>query len=1452
PWKLDPYNPTAAATNGDNIVDNIEKIEIMLPDAGQYLVEVTHKGEIVDPTNDNNKRQSFSLVISGIAEREIDLALTNANVMVSGCGFNEQTPAFITVENKGQQTIENITVSYQLTDPLFNILHEGTMNLDMIQAGHSEDLLFDLDLSEGFEFILSASVNFPGDQLPANNTFTRNIISESFQVSDNAFQESFEGIVYLEEVGWQVLNENEDNASWMLRIADGPNQFASDGANSMRYGILNPEEDGTEVENQADDWLISTCLYLVPGENYRLSFDYRTWTGEYSENMKVMIGQVPEPGMLTTELVDLNAFTNSEFVTHMQQFTVETEGNYYIAFQVYSDPGHGFVYLDNIVVERMVFNDLAPVSINVAAQGCEFSEATPVEVSFANMGLDPQENFDIQLWVKHETSDTEYTINYTFEGALESEQTASHEFLADMAASGTYEVRLITALAGDENPQNDTLSIEVTNTGVNLANTNYFTDFNGVTQLEQMGWSVHSGTSGSTGWRMGQVPGHANSPPNSLNFYRSDESPVDEWAFTNCFVMEEGVYYRLRFMTATKGTNTEEYFWIYLLNEPSHEAEKELIGEVFVNHFDHQQRELIFQAPSTGYFHIGFFTDFVGPNTFQIYVDDFTVEKVLEKDAAALSIIQKEWGCNSFTDQTPVDIVIENKGLEQLAMASVVLTVEDEEQNQELYELDSELTLGLAEKDTLEFMVDLSAYNTLYTLTAEVVLADDDDPGNNTVVGVIRNTTVDLTVGQEYFTDFEQVTIDGHSDLVDPKTGWWYENTNNDFDIEGGPVTWVMRKNESFALSGEVSMRSGRNQEEAADDWLFTNCYIMNAGENYLFDFYYTGRTVSSTEKMSVYLGNAQQSEAMEQLLWDKTFNLGLDYQQAFVVVSPPEDGTYYIGFNHHSNPDEGWVYLDDVGMRKNFDLDVAVDSIVVEQQSCGFSENTPLNVTVKNTGNLAFDYPVTLTVTVTDPDGQMVFTAEETIEQAMEVNDVLDFNFFADMRKYGKYSIEAFVALPAEANESLTENNVISVEIRNTSMFPHVENLYVTFEDFENMQETGFTRSDLNNDGFTWDLGTTFTNYSFSGSSVFYYSFSTSNAANDWLFSSCAHLQAGTVYNVSYYYRVYSGDYPEDMTFVLASEPHSDAIVQVLDVKEEMDNYNFRRVQYAFTVAEDGTYYFGWHASSPKYHRFMFMDDFSLRVAPQVDGTVRDVEPVAETCDFTEEATFEATLVNLGSETLPEGSLSVTVSGPGPVQEILVNTPSVSALETAQVEFTASLTGNDRHTFQHQLSVPGDEVTGNNSGTMSLFPYALDLQLPGSWFIQDFETIFALREIGWTIHNTNNDNRYWGLRVNDPSLAHSGHNYLVYFTGNTTQAANDWVISGCYELSHERKYKAAFFYRLGSGDHNLRIAVGTAPQATAMEQVIWEQTQITAPSDQPYMHFGDVFEVDESGTYYF
>ena len=57
PWILDPSSPDKGASFGDNFRDNVEKIEISTPAAGEYTIVVKHKNTL------RNGNQDFSLIV---------------------------------------------------------------------------------------------------------------------------------------------------------------------------------------------------------------------------------------------------------------------------------------------------------------------------------------------------------------------------------------------------------------------------------------------------------------------------------------------------------------------------------------------------------------------------------------------------------------------------------------------------------------------------------------------------------------------------------------------------------------------------------------------------------------------------------------------------------------------------------------------------------------------------------------------------------------------------------------------------------------------------------------------------------------------------------------------------------------------------------------------------------------------------------------------------------------------------------------------------------------------------------------------------------------------------------------------------------------------------------------------------------------------------------------------
>lgn len=102
PWILDPTFPAGAATKGNNIRDNVEKIELtdVVPGAA-YTIEITHKGTL------ERGSQAYSLITSGVG----GTAYCSSNP-TSNAGAKIDSVSFANIQNKnasGCTTYSNFT-----------------------------------------------------------------------------------------------------------------------------------------------------------------------------------------------------------------------------------------------------------------------------------------------------------------------------------------------------------------------------------------------------------------------------------------------------------------------------------------------------------------------------------------------------------------------------------------------------------------------------------------------------------------------------------------------------------------------------------------------------------------------------------------------------------------------------------------------------------------------------------------------------------------------------------------------------------------------------------------------------------------------------------------------------------------------------------------------------------------------------------------------------------------------------------------------------------------------------------------------------------------------------------------------------------------------------------------------------------------------------------------------
>lgn len=376
----------------------------------------------------------------------------------------------------------------------------------------------------------------------------------------------------------------------------------------------------------------------------------------------------------------------------------------------------------------------------------------------------------------------------------------------------------------------------------------------------------------------------------------------------------------------------------------------------------------------------------------------------------------------------------------------------------------------------------------------------------------------------------------------------------------------------------------------------------------------------------------------------------------------------------------------------------------------------------------------------------------------------------------------------------------------------PYV-NALASAEDFAD-----FGVIDSNKDGKTWAYSDSY------GAS---YSYSSTNAANDWLISPAIKLEAGKKYHFAIDAK--NNGYPEKFEVLLGTEAKASALTQTVLAATEVTLKDFVTFENeAVEVAETGYYHFGIHAISDA-------DQFRLMVAnfvveAGVEGTapaaVTDLAVVQTPDELEAVVSFKAPTKTVGGADLTDLT-KIDILRDGAVIKSLTEGVTPGA-ELSYVD--AGLTiGN--HVYQvipynaTGVGVKSEEKTVFISATLDV-PHTFD-------FTQNLLDLFA-------VIDNNADGKTW-------SWSSSNGAYYPY---HGTNAADDYLITLPFNLKAGKTYNVVVNAK-GSASYPERLEVKAGKAAT----VEGLTEQVIAPVDVKLGDFEDIegtFTPAEDGKYYF
>ena len=147
--------------------------------------------------------------------------------------------------------------------------------------------------------------------------------------------------------------------------------------------------------------------------------------------------------------------------TFTQTVDLSTSGQTYVLEARTNLTGDEFVANDDYIkeVRHLLGSDVGATEITAPTSGSGLGLET-LTVTLENFGALTQTNFDVTYTVNGGTPVTE-----TFTGSLDAEQSTNFSFSQqlDLTALGPYEITVSTALSGDQEPNNDSVTTTITN-----------------------------------------------------------------------------------------------------------------------------------------------------------------------------------------------------------------------------------------------------------------------------------------------------------------------------------------------------------------------------------------------------------------------------------------------------------------------------------------------------------------------------------------------------------------------------------------------------------------------------------------------------------------------------------------------------------------------------------------------------------------------------------------------------------------------------------------------------------------------------------------------------------------------------------------------------------------------------------------------------------------------------
>ncbi|MDD3630673.1 MAG: T9SS type A sorting domain-containing protein [Bacteroidales bacterium] len=262
-------------------------------------------------------------------------------------------------------------------------------------------------------------------------------------------------------------------------------------------------------------------------------------------------------------------------------------------------------------------------------------------------------------------------------------------------------------------------------------------------------------------------------------------------------------------------------------------------------------------------------------------------------DIAITNIDLPASGCD-VSSTNSISITLKNAGVNEQSNIPVKISINNGTPITET--VAGPIASGATLNHTFSQNFDFSA-DGVYNITAYSDLATDENHNNDTIHGVVNNyipTTVPTTI------NFDDINLLNRYTIID----------NN-----GDDNSWFYLNNPTYAHSGNIALAYSYSGVNSADEYFFSSCIDLNAGEIYKISLWYAVAGSSYPESFEVYLATEPSVAGIigSPIISMNNVN-NTTYEEATANnVTVSNDGTYYISVRATSEADMYALFIDDI-----------------------------------------------------------------------------------------------------------------------------------------------------------------------------------------------------------------------------------------------------------------------------------------------------------------------------------------------------------------------------------------------------------------------------------------------------------------------------------------------------------------------------------------------------------